>query len=96
MDSESCINAISSKVNENLGLKVVSHPHPNMVLWINASALEVKQQCLVPVDFNFYKDNIWCDVISMDSGQIILGRSWLYDKDVTMYDRSNVSIWAKR
>jgi len=26
----------------------------------------------------------------MDEGQIILGRSWLFDKDVTIYDRSNM------
>ena len=92
MNSGSCINAISSKVTENLRLKVVHHHHSKKVSLINAMDLEVKQQCLVPVEFNFYKDNIWCDVITMHSGQIILGKSWLYDKDVTMYDRSNVSI----
>ena len=29
------------------------------------------------------------DVISMDASIIILGRSWLYDLDVTLYGRSN-------
>ena len=32
VDSESCINAISSKVTENLGLKVVPHPYQNKAL----------------------------------------------------------------
>jgi len=36
-----------------------------------------------------YQDNIWCDVISMDVGSIILGRPWLFDLDVTLYGRSN-------
>ena len=36
-----------------------------------------------------YQDDIWCDVISMDVGSIILGRPWLYDLDVTLYGRSN-------
>ena len=36
-----------------------------------------------------YQDDIWCDVISMDVGSIILGRPWLYDLDVTLYRRSN-------
>ena len=26
----------------------------------------------------------------MDVGHVILGRSWLYDKDVTIYGRSNM------
>ena len=36
-----------------------------------------------------YQDDIWCDVISMDVGSIILGRPWLYDLDVTLYGRLN-------
>jgi len=28
VDSKSCINALSSKVMEKLGLKAVTHPHP--------------------------------------------------------------------
>ena len=36
-----------------------------------------------------YQDEIWCDVISMDVGSIILERPWLYDLDVTLYGRSN-------
>jgi len=31
-----------------------------------------------------------CDVVTMDMGQTILGRSWLFDKDVTIYDRFNM------
>lgn len=41
------------------------------------------------IELYFYKDTIWCDVVTMDVGHIILGRPWLYDLDVTLYDRSN-------
>ena len=37
-----------------------------------------------------YKDEIWCDVILMDVGHVILGRPWLYDLDVTIYGRTNL------
>jgi len=74
VDSRSCTNAVSSKVTEKLGLKVVSHLHPYKVSWINSMALEVNQRCLVPVDFNLYKDKIWSIIVTMDVGQIILGR----------------------
>jgi len=43
------------------------------VSWINSTALDVKQQCLVPIEFDVYKDKIWCDVVMMDVDQIILG-----------------------
>uniref|UniRef100_A0A2N9HIT5 Reverse transcriptase n=1 Tax=Fagus sylvatica TaxID=28930 RepID=A0A2N9HIT5_FAGSY len=35
------------------------------------------------------EDDIWCDVLPMDVGHIILGRPWLYDLDVTLHGRSN-------
>ena len=74
VDSESCINVVSSTVIAKIGLKAVPHPHPYRVIWINSSALEVKQRCLVPIDFGLYKNNIWCDVVSMNVGHVILRR----------------------
>jgi len=63
---------------------------PSKVSWINSTALEVKQMSS-PNRLNLYKDKIWCDMVTIDQGQIILGRPWLFDKDVTIYDRSNIS-----
>ena len=90
MDSGSGINAVSSKVTEKLGLEAVHHPHPHKVSWINSTALEVNQLHLVPIDLNLYNDKIWCDVVIMYVGQIILDRPWLFDKDVTIYSQSNM------
>jgi len=39
-------------VTEMLGVKAVPHPQLYKVSWINSMAMEVKQWCLVPVDFN--------------------------------------------
>ena len=36
VDSESCINAISSKSLKNMGLEVVPHPNPFKVSWIDS------------------------------------------------------------
>jgi hypothetical protein len=49
----------------------------------------VKERCLVPIQFLEYKDHIWCDVIPMDVGHVILGQPWLFDLDVTIHGRSN-------
>jgi len=51
---------------------------------------KVKQQCLVPIDFELYQNKLWYNVITIDVGQIILGRSWLYDKAVTSHGRSDM------
>ena len=48
------------------------------------------ERYLVSVDFNLHKDKIRCGVITMDVGQIIVGRSWLFNKDVNIYGRSNM------
>jgi len=74
VDSESCINAVSSKMIEKVGWNVEPHPHPYKVSWINSTALDVKQRCFVPIEFGVYKEKIWCDVVMMDVNQIILGR----------------------
>ncbi|XP_004301556.1 PREDICTED: uncharacterized protein LOC101305082 [Fragaria vesca subsp. vesca] len=44
---------------------------------------------IVPIQFSSYKDTVWCDVVPMDVGHILLGRPWLYDLDVTISGRSN-------
>ena len=36
-----------------------------------------------------YEDHIWCDVLDIDVAHILLGRSCLYDLDVTSLGRSN-------
>lgn len=51
--------------------------------------MNVTERCLVPIQFLDYKNKIWCDVIPMDVGHIILGRPCLFYLDVTIYGRSN-------
>uniref|UniRef100_A0A2N9IMT1 Reverse transcriptase zinc-binding domain-containing protein n=1 Tax=Fagus sylvatica TaxID=28930 RepID=A0A2N9IMT1_FAGSY len=87
--SGSCINAVSSSLVTRLGVKLIPHPNPYKVSWVDTSSIDIKERCLLPIQFMSYKDEIWCDVIPMDVGHIILGRPWLYDLDVTIYGRTN-------
>uniref|UniRef100_A0A2N9H5T6 Reverse transcriptase n=1 Tax=Fagus sylvatica TaxID=28930 RepID=A0A2N9H5T6_FAGSY len=59
------------------------------VSWVDTTSIPIKERCLVSIQFLTYKDDIWCDVLPMDVGHIILGRPWLYDLDVTLHGRSN-------
>jgi len=43
VDSETCVNAVSSNIIEKIGLKVEPHPHPYKVSWINSMTQDVKQ-----------------------------------------------------
>ena len=76
IDSGSGINAVSSNIISRLGLKLTPYPHPYKVSWVDTSSIAIKER---------YKAEIWCDVIPMDVGHIILGRPWLYDLDVTFH-----------
>ena len=89
IDSGSCINVVSSNVVSHLGLKLIPHPNPYKVSWVDTSSIAIKERCVVLLQFLTYKAEIWCDVIPMDVGPIILGRPWLYDLDVTLHGQSN-------
>jgi len=93
VDSGSCINVVSSVIINKVGLKAKPHPHPYKVSWINEATLNVTQRCLVPIEFTVYKDKIWCNVVTMNVGQIILGRPGLFDNDVHIYGRSNMCLF---
>ena len=70
-------------------MKLVTHPKPYKVSWVDDSSFTIKDRCLVPIHILSYKAQISCDGIPMDVGHIILGRPWLYDLDVTLYGRLN-------
>ncbi|XP_020683270.2 uncharacterized protein LOC110100190, partial [Dendrobium catenatum] len=93
IDSGSCINAVSSAMVSKLNLKVTQHPNPYKVSWINSTTIEIKDRSLIPIEFVGYQDKIWCDVLTMDVGQIILGRPWLFDNDVHIYGRTNTCVF---
>ena len=80
---------MSSNVVSRLGLKLIPHPNPYKFSWVDISSKAIKKRCVVPLQFLTYKVEIWCDVIPMDVGHIILGRPWIYALDVTLHRRSN-------
>ncbi|XP_020677004.2 uncharacterized protein LOC110095705 [Dendrobium catenatum] len=93
IDSGCCVNAVLSVMVSKLHLKATPHPNPYKVAWINSSTLQVKDRSLVSIEFVGYKEKIWCDVLNMDVGQIILGCPWLFNNDVHIYGRSNTCVF---
>ena len=89
MDSGSYINAVVSKLITTLGMRPVKHPNPYKVTWIDAISIDVLERCQILIQFAMYTDNVWCDILPMDVSHIMLGRLWLFDLDVTIYEHTN-------
>ena len=60
------------------------------VVKVNDHTLPVAQRCLVSIQMGNYKDEIYCDVLSMDVAHVLLGRPWLYDLNVTNAVKDNI------
>ncbi|KAF8410101.1 hypothetical protein HHK36_002623 [Tetracentron sinense] len=60
-----------------------------VVGWAAVVAGAGKRAAATDIVFASYKDTLWCDVVPTDVGHIILGRPWLFDKDVIIFGRSN-------
>ena len=65
------------------GLKALSAPY--FAWWLTtAEKVQVRHTCQVTFAISDdYKDTVWCDVLPLDSGDILLGRQWVYDKNET-------------
>ena len=80
-DGGSCENIISQALVDRLKLKVWKLYHPYFVKWL-ATGDEVQVQHTCQVTFAIgedYKDIVWCDVLPMDSGDILLTHPWMYE-----------------
>nr|GEX02447.1 putative reverse transcriptase domain-containing protein [Tanacetum cinerariifolium] len=76
---------------QKLELKTEDHPKPYKLQWLRrGDEMTVSKR----VHFTFsmgktYKDNVWCDVVSMDACHLLLGRPWEYDRAITHNGRAN-------
>jgi hypothetical protein len=58
--------------------------------WLNdCGALRVSHIVTVPFSVGKYNDQVECDVVPMQACQLLLGRPWLYDRDVQIFRRTN-------
>ena len=75
VDSGSCCNCCSVRMVEKLNLQLVPHPKPYKLQWINEDGvLTVDKQVKVEFSVGNYKDNVLCDIVSMEACHILLGR----------------------
>ncbi|XP_060170605.1 uncharacterized protein LOC132601543 [Lycium barbarum] len=82
IDGGSCTNAVSEEMMTKLGLKTEKHPKSCNIKWLqDGGGMKITKRCLVSFSIGkIYKDQIWCDVMSMDACHLLLGRPWKYDR----------------
>ena len=86
IDSGSCTNVVSSFLVRRLQLATLPHLKPYKLQWLtNKGELKVNSQALISFTLGRYTDEVLCDVVPMHAGDILLGRPWQYDREVT-YD----------
>jgi len=56
---------------------------------VQRTSIDVQERYQISIQFATYTDNVWCDILHMDVGHIILGQSWLFDLDMIIYGRTN-------
>ncbi|XP_012857067.1 PREDICTED: uncharacterized protein LOC105976345 [Erythranthe guttata] len=90
-DGGSFENFVSQEMVDKLRLKVVPHPRPYAVSWINKdNEIKIEKKCLVSFSMGKkYYEEVWCDVTPMDVGHLLLGRPWQYDRGAIHDGRRN-------
>jgi hypothetical protein len=90
IDGGSCHNLASKEMVEKLGLKLLKHPHPYHVQWLNNSgSIKIAQRVKVPFKIGEYIDTVECDVAPMTVCHMLLGRPWQYDRSSLHCGRTN-------
>lgn len=82
IDGGSSMNVVSESTVQRLKLPIEPHSESYKVACINNSSISVTRRCLLSIKHGFYSDSIECDVIPMTVSHTLLGRPWLYDRDV--------------
>jgi hypothetical protein len=79
VDSGSQKNLISTEVFKRLALPTTPHLQPYTIRCLHQeSDIHINQQCFLSYDINPFKDEVLCDVSSLEVCNVILGQPYLW------------------
>jgi len=83
VDKASCTNVASTRVVDKLRLPTISHTKPYKLQWLSEEGeIIVNKKVLIAFSIGKYKEEVLCDVVSMEVTHILLGRPWQFDRKV--------------
>lgn len=91
VDSGSCENIVSTETVSKLGISTKPHPKPYKLAWSKKGG-EVQVDKHARITFSIgtvYRDEVWCDVVTMNACHLLLGRLWQYERCVIHDGRAN-------
>ncbi|RDY05715.1 hypothetical protein CR513_10413, partial [Mucuna pruriens] len=84
IDSDNSVNVATTRLVEKLKLPTLAHPKPYKLQWLNSEGeIAIAKQVSLVFTMGQYKDEILCDIVSMEAVHILLGRPWQHDYKVT-------------
>ena len=90
VNNGSCNNIASQQLVDRMELKHRRHPNPYKMQWINdCGVLRVSHVVTVPFSIGSYNDHVECHMVHMQACQLLLGRPWLYDRDIQIFGRTD-------
>jgi hypothetical protein len=92
VDSGSQKNLISVEVVKWLALPTTPQPQPYTIGWLcQGSDLRVNQQCRLSYDIKPFKDEVLCDVSTLEVCDVLLGQPYLWKRHA-VYDSRPCSV----
>jgi len=97
IDGGSCANVTSKTMVDKLKISVSPHLCPYTIQWLNqGKGLSITTRCLLSLSIGKnYKDEVWCDIMPMDTCHVLLGRPWLFDRSVMHDGQMNTYTFTK-
>jgi hypothetical protein len=88
VDSDIQKNLISTEVVKRLDLSTTPHPQPYTIGWLcQGSDLRVIQQCRLSYNIKPFKDEVLCDVSSLEVCDVLMGQPYLWKHHVVYESR---------
>jgi hypothetical protein len=90
VDNDSQKNLILAKVIKRLNLPMTPHPHPYTIDWLRQGRdLCFIQQFHLPYNIKPFKDEVMCDIDSLEVCDVLLGKPYFWKRHV-VYESSPV------
>ena len=93
IDNGSQKKLISGDAPKRLGLPTKKNPQPYTIKWLHQGRdIRVSQQCCLPYNIKPFTDVVLCDISPLDFCDVLLGKPYVWKRNVVYESRHRVII----